>query len=98
MVTAESRTSRPVMGWDQVFSARESMAVLSAPRAGGELKSVPTTAKRKRAHKAAVELRAVWVITSPNRSGEGTAMTVIQRPTAVLDEHLRRAAGEHHET
>jgi hypothetical protein len=32
------------------------MAVLSAPRTGGELKSEPTTENRNRAHKAPVEL------------------------------------------
>ena len=33
------------------------MAELSSPRAGGELNSEPTTEKRNRAHKAAVDRR-----------------------------------------
>ena len=60
MVTAENWTSRPVTGCDQVFAARERMAVLSAPRGGGELKSEPTTEKRNRAHRAPVEIGGCW--------------------------------------
>src|SRR6478752_8208982 len=98
MVTAEKRTSRPVVGWVQVLSARSRMAVLSAPRAGGELKSAPMTEKRNRAHKGPVELRGVWDITSPLQSGEGTVTSVLHRPTRVGEGHLLRVERAHHET
>src|SRR5580658_7027790 len=49
MVLAATRVSRRVTGCDQVFSARARIAVWSAPRAGGELKSEPTTENRNQA-------------------------------------------------
>ena len=55
MVLAATRKSRPVTGCDQVFSASARMAHWRDPRAGGELKSEPTTENRNRAHKAPVE-------------------------------------------
>src|SRR5713226_8277370 len=46
------------------------MAVLSAPRAGGELKSAPTTENRKRAHRVPVGPGDVGIITFPRELGE----------------------------
>ena len=40
------------------------MAISSAPRGGGALNSAPTTAKRNRAHRAAVEAGR-WAFLSP---------------------------------
>src|SRR5271168_468082 len=95
MVTAEKQTSRPFTGCDQVLAARQPMAVLSAPRAGGELRSGPTTENRKRAHRAPVELLGVWVITSPHKTSEGSAITSIGRPAGVHKAHALRAGCYH---
>jgi hypothetical protein len=62
------------------------MALLSDPRAGGELNKEPTTEKRKRAHRAPVELGGVWVITSPHEWGERTVTTFIQRLSKTGDD------------
>src|SRR4051812_19052302 len=69
MVTAEKRTSRPVVGWVQVLWARDRMAALRPPRGGGELNRAPTTEKRKRAHRAAVEAGGVVVMGAPRGAG-----------------------------
>src|SRR3989304_3045762 len=69
MVTGANRTSRPLTGWVQVFSARARRAALSYPRAGGELNSEPTTEKRKRAHKAEVDRSGCWVINVSSQRG-----------------------------
>jgi hypothetical protein len=61
------------------------MAVLSAPRAGGELRREPTTENRNRAHEAPVELGVVRVITSPHKTGEGTVTSSIHRLKKVGD-------------
>ena len=98
MVLAARRTSRPVTGCDQVFSARERIAVWSAPRAGGELKSEPTTENRNRAQRAPVELGVDWIITPPHEWGEGTATIRFHRPRSVGEEHLLRIGGDHGET
>src|SRR5271168_2176935 len=98
MVTAEKWTSRPVTGCDQVLSARERSAVWSVPRAGGELKSEPTTENRNRAQRAPVELGVVWVITFPRKRSEGTVTSSIHRPRNVVDEHLLRVDGGQRET
>jgi hypothetical protein len=47
------------------------MAVLSAPRPGGELKSEPTTENRNRAHWAPVGLGVGWIITLPQDGVKG---------------------------
>jgi hypothetical protein len=98
MVLAATRTSRPLTGCDQVFSARERIAAWSDPLAGGELKSEPTTENRNRAQGTPVELGCVWVITSPHKSGEGTVTTSINRLINVGDEHLLRVESHHRET
>ena len=98
MVPAATRKSRPVTGCDQVFSARERIAAWSDPRAGGELKSEPTTENRNRAHKAPVELGCFRVITSPHKLGEGTVTTSINRLIKLGDEHLLRVESDHRET
>jgi hypothetical protein len=67
MVAAANWTSRPLVGCDQVLAARERMAALIAPRAGGELKSEPMTEKRKRAHESPGDPGDVWVITLPHK-------------------------------
>jgi hypothetical protein len=71
MVTAEKRASRPVTGCDQVMAARERIADWSVPRAGGELKSEPTTENRNRAHWAPVGLGVGWIITPPQDGVKG---------------------------
>src|SRR4051812_41875146 len=76
MVTAENRTSRPVVGWVQVLAARDRMAVLRSPRGGGELKSTPMTEKRNRAHRGAVEAGGVGVMRAPREAGETEKRTV----------------------
>src|SRR3954447_7710576 len=76
MVTAEKRTSRPVVGWVQVLAARDRMAALRSPRGGGELNSTPTTEKRKRAHRAAVEAGGVGVMRAPREAGEAVKRSV----------------------
>src|SRR4051812_12834257 len=82
MVTAEKRTSRPVVGWVQVRAARDRMAALRSPRGGGELNSTPTTEKRKRAHRAAVEAGGVGVMEAPREAGETVkrAVSSVLRP------------------
>src|SRR6516162_11241916 len=97
MVAAAMRTSRLVRGCDQVFSASERIVCPSAPRAGGELKSEPTTENRNRAHRAPVEPE-FGVITSPHKSGEGPVTTSITRLIKVGDEHLLRVGSDHRET
>src|SRR5271166_3087300 len=98
MVPAATLTSRPVTGCAQVFSARERIAAWSAPRAGGELKSEPTTENRNRAHKAPVELGVVWIITPPHRSGQRTVTIRFRRPRRLGEEHLLRIGGGHCKT
>src|SRR3954469_10755940 len=82
MVTAEKRTARPVVGWVQVLAARDRMAALRAPRGGGELNRAPTTEKRKRAHRAAVEAGGVVVMGAPREAGETVkrAVSSVLRP------------------
>src|SRR5271163_1685236 len=98
MVTAEKRASRPVTGCDQVMAARERIAEQSVPRAGGELKSEPTTENRNRAHWAPVELGVDWIITPPHEWGEGTATIRFHRPRSVGEEHVLRIGGDHGDT
>src|SRR5215475_2632874 len=98
MVTAENRASRPVTGWDQVLAARLRMALLSDPRAGGELRSGPTTENRKRAQRAPVELGDVWVITSSPKWGERTLAIRFHRPAKMGEEQLLRIRGNYCET
>ena len=50
---------------------REQIADWSVLRAGGELKSEPTTENRNRAHKAPVELGVGWIITPPQDGVKG---------------------------
>ena len=50
IVENAKRTSSPVTGWRQERSASCAIASRSSPRVGGELRSGPTTAKRRRAH------------------------------------------------
>jgi hypothetical protein len=69
MVEAAKRTSRPLTGWVQVFSASERMLAVSSPRAGGALNSEPTTEKRNRAHKTAVDRSCLEVIAAPHERG-----------------------------
>src|SRR5512135_840312 len=97
MVPAATRTSCPVRGCDQVFSASERIACPSVPLAGGELKSEPTTENRNRAHRPPVEPE-FGVITSPHKLGEGTVTTSINWLNEVSDEHLLRVESDHHET
>src|SRR5208283_3698695 len=98
MVAAANWASRPLVGCDQVLAARQRIAVLSDPRAGGELKSEPTTENRNRAHRAPVELGGVWVITPPDKWGERTVTIRFHRPRGVGEEHLLRIGGDHCET
>src|SRR3990167_3463271 len=70
MVTVAKRTSRPVTGCVQFFSASTRMAAFSSPRAGGALNSEPTTEKRNRAHKREVDGSCFRVITAPHKQGE----------------------------
>src|SRR5271165_4193777 len=98
MVAAENWTSRRLVGWDQVLAARERIAVLSVPGAGGQLKSEPTTENRNRAHKAPVELGGIGVITTPHRWGERTLTIRFHRSRSVSKEHLLRIGGSHCET
>src|SRR5271169_1602161 len=98
MVPAATWRSRPVTGCDQIFPASERIASWSVPRAGGELKSEPTTENRNRAHKAPVELGVVWIITPPGRWGERTVTIRFHRPGSVGEEHLLRIGGDHCET
>jgi hypothetical protein len=74
------------------------MAVFSAPRAGGELKSEPTTEKRNRAHTAAVDLGGVRVIMSPHKTGEKDHDNLYTPASRSLEEHLLRVAGDRYET
>src|ERR1700678_267821 len=76
MVTAVKWTSRPVTGCDQVLAARSRMAVFSNPRAGGELRSEPTTENRNRAHWAPVGLGVGWIITPPQDGVKGLRQSV----------------------
>ena len=71
-----------------------------AIRAGGELKSEPTTENRNRAHQGAgpVEQGCFRVITSPHKWGEGTVTTSINRLIKLGDEHLLRVESAHRET
>src|SRR3954470_6738823 len=82
MVTAEKRTSRPVVGWVQVLAARDRMAALRSPRGGGELNRAPTTEKRNRAHRGAVEAGVVGVMRTPREAGEAAkrAVSSVLRP------------------
>src|SRR5208283_1190280 len=98
MVAAEKQTSPAVTGCVQVFAARERRAALSSPRGGGALSSVPTTEKRKRAHKAAVDRSDFRVIKSPHGWGERGDNPTMNRPARMVDEHLLRAAGGQRES
>src|ERR1700677_583663 len=98
MVAAANWTSRPLVGCVQVLAAREWIAVLSAPGAGGQLKSEPTTENRNRAHRAPVELGGVWVITPPHRWGQRTLAIRFDRSRSVGEGHLLRIGGDHSET
>src|SRR6516162_5303432 len=98
MVAAANWTSRPLVGWDQVLPARERIAVLSAPCAGGELKSEPTTENRNRAHWAPVELGVLGLITPPERWGERIRTIRFPPPGSVGEEHLLRIGGDQRET
>ncbi len=98
MVAAEKQTSPAVTGCVQVFAARERRAALSSPRGGGALSSAPTTEKRKRAHKAAVDRSVFRVIKSPHGWGERGDNPTMNRPAGMVEEHLLRAAGGHLES
>src|SRR5271165_2494558 len=98
MVAAATRTLRPVTGCDQAFSARERIAAWSDPRAGGELKSEPTTENRNRAQRAPVELGVDGIITPPHEWVERTVKIRFHRPRSVGKEHLLRIGGDHGET
>src|SRR5689334_19679224 len=65
------------------------MAVWSAPRAGGELSSAPTTENRKRAQRAAVEVGDVGVMRAPRETDETGKRTV----TSVLRPACRGSPG-----
>src|ERR1035441_9255653 len=71
MVATAKRTSPPLTGCVQVFSANKPRATLSSPGAGGALNSEPTTEKRKRAHRAAVDGSDFLVIESPRNGKKG---------------------------
>jgi hypothetical protein len=58
------------------MAARERIADWSIPRAGGELKSEPTTENRNRAHWAPVELGVRWIITPPQDGVKGLWQSV----------------------
>ena len=70
---------------------------LKRSRAGGELKSKPTTENRKRAQRAPVELGVDWIITPPHERVEGTVTIRFHRPNSVGEEHLLRIGGDHGE-
>src|SRR5262249_34065270 len=74
------------------------MAVFNAPRAGGALKSEPTTEKRNRAHTAAVDLGGVRVIMSPHESSEKDHDNLYTPASRGIAEHLLRVAGDRYET
>src|SRR4051794_22869897 len=96
MVTAEKRTSRPVVGWVQVLAARDRMATLRSPRGGGELSRAPMTEKRKRAHRAAVGAGGVGVMRAPREAGEaekGPWHPFYGRPAGGRKEHRLRIVG-----
>src|SRR6516165_8256209 len=100
MVLAAMRTSRPVTGCDQVLSASARIACPSAPGAGGELKSEPTTENRNCAHKAPVELGCrgvIGVIAPPRKVGKGTVTSPIHRRGKVSDERPLRVECGHRE-
>src|SRR5208283_2929285 len=88
MVATAKRTSPPLTGCVQVFSANKSRATLSSPGAGGALNSEPTTEKRKRAHRAAVDGSDFWVIMSPRKKGNRVKTTV--KPWDTLGRWARR--------
>ena len=73
------------------------MAALSSPRAEGELNNEPTTEKRKRAHKAAVEHWEFLVITSPHESGENDCETNVDPINQHDRRHLLRVDLSHQE-
>src|SRR6516225_1318393 len=98
MLDAANRTLQSVTGWRHVFSARARMAVLSCPRAGGELKSAPTMENRKRAQSPLVGFLGVSVITSPHEIGEGSAITSIGQPAEQLGEHPLRVGCDRQES
>src|SRR3990172_1806269 len=74
------------------------MAPLSAPGAGGELKSEPTTEKRNRAHRLALDGCDGWVITDPPSVGETESVRPYRPSTRGRDAHLLRIFRDHHET
>src|SRR3954468_8436765 len=74
------------------------MAVLSAPRAGGELKREPTTEKRNRAHTAAVDRGGVRVIMVPRGSSEKDHDNLYTPASRRSQEHLLRVAFARYES